>query len=345
MNTRKTRLISLLICCVALPWVTSITFTRTVAARWQKLEPGLDTYQELEFLNFLGLATKNLDLTSMMHKKVPSLSDLDLYLWESDPQPIFMPYNDHILFYESNRNEVKIIQIMRNVLKKGWVSDSENVILDMGINDGYIAALAAAYGYQVVAVDAQPECVRRFAFAKAVNGWHRVKLFNNIVLSERKSMSIPNGICGGGSRFQGEKPNLNTKRGITSDITGSTDVSSTTVDLLVPAERVLLFHLDVEGAELSVLQSASQLLIEKRLVNLIWEFAPHRWAESRDASMNHVLDFMANFLCIDVRSVSLPIKSFPEDDSNIIKDWSAFYEEVEQTRTITDIWCYSRPKE
>ena len=158
---------------------------------------------------FFELAIKGIGRHDLQkHQIVPYLSGLDLYLWDTDPEPIFMPYNDHLTFYDTNLNEQKIIQILRYVLSIENRSNDHLVVLDMGINDGYISALSAAYGYVVVSVDAQPECVRRFAFAKAVNRWKRVKVFNNIVMNEKKRMTIPNGVCGGASRFQGKTPKL-----------------------------------------------------------------------------------------------------------------------------------------
>jgi len=292
----------------------------------------------------MTVATKDLDYHLLQkHEKVPQLANLDLYLWDSDPEPIFMPFNDHITFYETNQNERKIIQILRYVLKTEMPPEVDRVVVDMGINDGYMSSLSAAYGHYVVSVDAQPECVRLFEFARVINGWKNVEVHNKLVLSEPKKMHIPNGVCGGGSRFQGKEPLINTDRGSKSlDITGSTEVSSTTVDLLVPTKTVVFFHLDVEGAELSVLQSASQVLSEKRLIHLVWEFAPHRWAAERDASLALVEKLMSSFTCLDVRSVSLPVESFPENESEVIKDWYTFYEELELKKVITDLWCLHR---
>lgn len=290
---------------------------------------------------FFELAIKHIGHHDLhKHQVVPHLSGLDLYLWDTDPEPIFMPYNDHLTFYETNLNEQKIIHILRYVLSIENRPDVDLVVLDMGINDGYISALSAAYGYVVLSVDAQPECVRRFAFAKAVNRWKKVKVFNNIVMNEEKRMSIPNGVCGGGSRFQGKTPKLDLKRGMVANISGNTQVSSMTIDSIVPTEKVLFFHLDVEGAELSVLESASRLLRQGRLTHLVWEFAPHRWEKTRDGSRNLVSSLMSDFICLDVRDVQMPIKGFPRKDFNVIKDWTLFYDSVEEKRTITDMWCY-----
>jgi FkbM family methyltransferase len=294
-----------------------------------------------EFFGFFELAIKDVSQHDLQkHQLVPRLSGLDLYLWDTDPSPIFMPYNDHLTFYDTNSNEQKIIKILRYVLSIENQPEDEIVVLDMGINDGYISALSAAYGYFVVSVDAQPECVRRFAFAKAVNRWRKVKVLNNIVLNEEKRMLIPNGVCGGGSRFLGKTPNLSVKRGVVANISGNTQVLSTTIDSIVPTQKVLFFHLDVEGAELSVLESASRLLREGRLTHLVWEFAPHRWNKMRDATRNLVSSLMSDFMCLDVRDVQIPITGFPRKNSNIIKDWALFYDSLEEKRTITDIWCY-----
>lgn len=286
--------------------------------------------------------------TSVVHlnqfARVPSLSGLDMYVWETKPKPIYMTYNNHLKWYTTNGNEMKVIFLLRYILTNTSKPADGAVVVDMGINDGYVAALGASYGYSVVAVDAQPECVRRFHLARAYNDWPDVHIYNNIVLSEEKTMMIPNGVCGGGSRFQGEKAVIHSDvHGIKEEgILGETAVKSVLMDDLVPSKTIIYFHLDVEGAELSVLHSALKLLKEKRIINLVWEFAPHRWAAYREQALADVQGFMKDFVCRDLRKMSWPITEDPLRLENVIRNWTLVYKKAEEEKRITDIWCYLR---
>merc|ERR1711935_585692 len=113
------------------------------------------------------------------YSKVPGLESLTFYLWEVDPKPIIMLENSHLKWYEAP-SEKQLIGLQRYLMTKRFVP-GDGIVIDMGINDGYIAALAAVHGYAVVGVDGQPECVRRFLFAKAINGWDKVQVYNNIM--------------------------------------------------------------------------------------------------------------------------------------------------------------------
>ena len=135
-----------------------------------------------------------------------------------------MLYNSHLKWYVENMNEKRLIGLMRYILTTHTPDDG--IVIDLGINDGYISALAASYGYSVVSIDGQPECVRRFHFANAVNGWRDVRIYNNIVMEENKVMEIPNGVCGGGSRYQGKTAEIHAAKGVTNGLAGVTGVQS-----------------------------------------------------------------------------------------------------------------------
>lgn len=56
------------------------------------------------------------------------------------------------------------------------------------------------------------------------------------------------------------------------------DLRSATLTELLPAhDRVALWHLDVEGAELDVLDSAAALFAARRVDRVMLEFVPVRW--------------------------------------------------------------------
>mmetsp|Transcript_7466 Transcript_7466/g.19199 ORF Transcript_7466/g.19199 Transcript_7466/m.19199 type:complete len:377 (-) Transcript_7466:267-1397(-) len=274
-----------------------------------------------------------------LYKEIPGLVDLDLFLWETRPKPVLMLWNSHITWYTTNPTEKRLVAVMRHVLSVEH-TPRDGVVVDLGINDGYIAALAATYSYGVVAIDAQPECVRRFNFASAVNEWGDVRIYNNIVMQERKTLAVPNGVCGGGSRYQGKEAKIIDDKGVKEMFVGSTQVHSVAMDTLIPSEDVVFFHLDVEGAELSVMRSATQLFSRRRVKHIIWEFAPHRWAERRADALREVQRFMAPFTCRHVAELPLQLPSDPLQVGGVIEDWPQFYEKCEAARRITDVWCH-----
>ena len=273
-------------------------------------------------------------LNSISHSNVhrfeaiPGLTNLSFYLWDTDPKPILMLENSHLKWY-SQGSEKEMIELMRSIYKS---VDYQGVVVDMGINDGYIAALAASYGMSVIAVDAQPECVRRFRIAALLNDWKDMRIYNKIMMNEEKILDIPNGVCVGGGRFQNGVKLLG-ERGVRNDAGGVTTVHSAKLDDLVGSATVVLFHLDVEGAELSVLHSAQRMLTEKRLLNLIFEFAPHRWASTRSATRKEVVNLFDGFECRHLDS-----------KKTLIRDWEATYDKTESEKGIIDIWCSLKKK-
>ena len=113
-----------------------------------------------------------------------------------------------------------------------------------------------------------------------------------------------------------------------------TTVTSARLDDLVGDETVLLFHFDVEGAELSVLQSAPRLLAEKRLQHLIFEFAPHRWVDRAEASLAELKTVLGGMECRHLALATEHLAAWP-----VITDWDKIYQEWAAELKIDDIWC------
>ena len=125
--------------------------------------------------------------------------------------------------------------------------------------------------------------------------------------------------------------------GISVKMPGKTVVKSETVDNLIQSERVIFFHLDVEGAEVSALQSAANALRERRIENLVWEFAPHRWRDERNQTLHAINKLMENFACLQITDLDM---DDPWKNEGVrILDWGLKYAEIEIRRGIVDIWC------
>lgn len=266
---------------------------------------------------------------------VPGMDKLSFYLWDAEPKPIIMLENSHIDWYGMMSSEAFMLKIIRNIYKSNSIGDesSPGIVVDMGMNEGYISALGAAYGHDVVAVDAQPECVRRFRIAKALNGWgNKVRVYNNIVSLDDITLSVPNGVCHGTSNFL-SGANIVPGFGAISNVRGSTQVTSVTLDELVGSATVLLFHLDVEGAEPNVLRSGSKLLAEKRLKNIIFEFAPYKYEKMGNKSQT--LDTFGTIF-----NTLLCQRLFTDRQGmERVRNWKKLYDHCKRDETVLDIFC------
>ena len=273
--------------------------------------------RNLELFNTKGLPK---------YSKVPRMIGETFFVWETDPQQIIMMENSHLRWYET-KSEKNVIALQRHLLKSQY-SPKDGIVVDMGINDGYIAALAAAYGYKTVAVDGQPECVRRFLIATRLNSWGKlVTAYNNIVCSKSFVLAVKNGVCGGGSRYlEKENPTANLKpgKGVVVDIDGATNVSTVSLDTLVGLRPVVFFHLDVEGAELEVLLSGKMALQHRQIKNIVWEFAAHRWVKSFTSSLRFVKETFKAFICRDVATIDFQHNPFKSP--KIITNWDSEFE-------------------
>lgn len=230
-----------------------------------------------------------------------------------------------------------------SVLKKN-LAHADAYVMDMGINDGYLSALAVSHGYGVICADAQPECVRNFTFAIALNGWERVEVYNTIIgLDTNVTLEVPNGVCSGSSTYVDGKVGMHGHGiavdgdlGASTDLIGVTKVSSTTVDRMVGSRNILFWHLDVEGSEIDVLKSEEKLLSEKRLQYLQTEFISRHYAKyPREEALKGFLatKVFANFDCVSTFHM---LDSRPKVDGdwvnylrthlNRIVDWPKFFD-------------------
>jgi len=273
------------------------------------------------------------------YAKVPGMTNATFFIWETDPQQIIMLENSHLKWYET-KSERNVIALQRYLLSSVFMPN-DGIVVDMGINDGYIAALAAAYGYNTIGVDGQPECVRRFLIATRLNPWGElISVHNNIVCSKTFVLPVRNGICGGGSRYLengNPEPNLKTNKGAVVEISGTTNVSTIALDTLVSNKPIVFFHLDVEGAELEVLLSAKRALKNRQIKNVVWEFAPHRWIKAYNSSLLAVKDIFKAFTCRDV--AALTFRYNPFKSPLVIDNWDSEFERASTHKRIYDIWC------
>ena len=162
--------------------------------------------------------------------------------------------------------------------------------VDSGANDGLWTLLAAAHGCHVLAVEPQPLCHASLRMALAENGFgpSQVELLNVGLAPSPRSFTLPSNWCSGTTRlradgryerYSGSAP---LRAPPPSDGDGNTTgvrVATARLDELAslradatPQLRIVLWHLDTEGAELPCLQSASRLMRERRIERITLEF-------------------------------------------------------------------------
>lgn len=167
-------------------------------------------------------------------------------------------------------------------------------------------------------------------------------------------MKIPNGVCGGGSRYHEGSVQINRNYGSRTSTfaSGFTMVPSRSMDDLIGEDRtVLIHHLDVEGAELMVLESGQKLLRSGRIKHLLMEFAPHRWESKREESMHQIKTLLGgnHYECQVIQQFRL--REHPKYGNKpgalavewpgppVITDWDAVWDHLAKGRTIGDVYC------
>ena len=230
------------------------------------------------------------------------------------PRPIRMPRSVPVIATVRFllAKELDIFRMTRRVLKH-HCARSGATFVDSGHNEGSWSLMAAAYGCNVLAIDPQPHCgdlLRAAAIESGLTG--RITMRNHVLaVDQGNTTAITNFIvrvdqCHGTSAF---KPG-----GIVTDSTlpgrsairdierrtprsraheaGSSQFATVTpisVDSLL-AKRdgvVELWHLDVEGGEVGVLESAATALRGGQGIRRVMlEFMPWRWANF-NVELNH----------------------------------------------------------
>ena len=229
----------------------------------------------------------------LSYRHVPEVSwNTSLRLVTTNPRPVWLVDSKNArsqLRYQSNaRTERMIRWTLRFLLgERGLCRDAGGEVpplaLDVGANEGMYTLLMAAYGCRVVSWEPQPACMRPLIVSVAVNAFeHSPRLLNKVASSDPTAVFKVHrhGRCRGDHSFKDNIRMSNASKPRTDDVVA---VGSTSVDAAVSAEeadagvrtRIAVLHIDVEGAEISVLRSA---LTHIPLVdNLFVEVNVGRW--------------------------------------------------------------------
>ena len=165
------------------------------------------------------------------------------------------------------------------------------VFVDSGANEGMWSVLAGALGCHVIAVEPQPRCRQWLHVSLALNplAESNVHVWGHFLSTDaRTTLSVSPDSCDGGERFStagGDGATASYHDGAkTQPATPRVRITSRRLDasefLEENAEaRVVLWHLDTEGAEVPVLRSAADLFERQQIDRVVFEMTPRVWAQ------------------------------------------------------------------
>ena len=205
---------------------------------------------------------------------------------ESLPRTIWAPDLPHV------RSQVAWVQNMEQQMLQAFLTvfgtecrRPDAIFVDSGANDGLWTLLAAAFGCHVVAIEPQPLCHAALRHAVARNAFSadQIELHLLALSPTPRRYDMPTFWCkgttqlhdGGTYRAIGGMSVRSPGRrraNFTAPMGGPGRLVNTSrLDSLVPRGRIVMWHLDTEGAELSCMLSASRLFEERRIDRVAFE--------------------------------------------------------------------------
>jgi FkbM family methyltransferase len=173
------------------------------------------------------------------------------------------------------------------------------LFVDSGANDGIWSLMAAQSGCTAVAIEPQLLCMQHIAAAARENGGLAIRAHQNMLGIRNFTARVRTDQCIGTRQFldSGKVGDAYNVGGTDSeDPCLLQEVPSARLDDLVGgSERIALWHVDTEGAEKLVLESALRLFAEQRIDRVILEWEPERVARY-GMSLEDADTFMAGLL-------------------------------------------------
>lgn len=201
-----------------------------------------------------------------------------------------------------------------------------DVVFDVGMNLGFYSLLALAHGYLVHAFEMQGIC---HAFASGAAGIdeknQNLVLHHNIASVDNIEVKVSNeiGRCLTGTYSEKSEQWFSPRKKAVFDIVKSLSIDRVISDCAVP--RVIFMKVDVDGAEIKVLESARKSLI---LGKFIWLFVevntPLEWAKVGTQKKDGILfwDWLAEEIFPFVYSAHPSFNTWLKDGvcPNLIED-------------------------
>lgn len=215
-----------------------------------------------------------------------TLSPVRVHRWswtteQQSPMSFYLPNNKDVkIVSEGQRGEAFVKRVASLACSE---CTRDDVILDVGANEGFYAMLGAAHGCGVFAFDLQEGCAAPFESARA----HNARVLDRIAFDATRVRFVSRplglgaplmlpaapGVCGPMVRFKaGHAANNQTSTRRVVPLGGSALTS------LIASYRpasVALVKVDVEGAELTVLDTLQPLL--SAIQHLVVEVTPELW--------------------------------------------------------------------
>ncbi len=186
----------------------------------------------------------------------------NIYPKENVHRPFYLFYQPTVPYLFSSESQV--IRHFGQVLKKCRERKGQ-IILDMGMNEGFFSLLSAASSCTVFGFEPQPGCISKIIPSVSRNDLPGVlQVINAGVGSRQKGLmkSSPNA-CDPGKSF--------TKKYAKKEQSSDVLVNMVALDVLFPTQEIALLHIDVEGFEPVIMTGAKNMLLEGRVKNLIYE--------------------------------------------------------------------------
>jgi FkbM family methyltransferase len=175
------------------------------------------------------------------------------------------------------------------------------VVVDVGAHIGYYTLIAAKHARKVFAFEPFPENARRLRKNIGING------FRNIVVEEKAVSSTAKPI-----RVDFENKEMT--------------VSSVTLDEYFDGQRIDMIKIDVDGAELEVLEGAKQVLETNENIKVLMELNITE-LKNKEPALTHMLEYLkaAGFRFFSLNEQDMPDGNPKETTSEEILSWEHRY--------------------
>ena len=178
--------------------------------------------------------------------------------------------------------------VLSSECRRRGSGDSPGVFVDSGANEGMWSLMGSLYGCHVISVEPQPFCQRRLLQSMPLNPFRtgRIDLWNHFLSTDKgATLMVPNTTCKGDAQFSSVSLSSHGSHdGWFSDepTPPMVPIRAKRLDSSFhlrsdPRPSIVLWHLDVEGAELIALRSAAELLARMQVERIVFEMTPQLW--------------------------------------------------------------------
>jgi len=260
--------------------------------------------------------------------------------------PIVLKKEDTLAWLREGKSELKIQQIIRNILASTPKSKSSDdattatrkIVINVGAHECFFCVIFALNGYRVYAVEPLPKCVTGIQETFSLypqDVVDRVSLYNNYVSDYFFEIETPANLCSG--KFSMARDDMGLDRSPKTKV-GAIRLSEIVIDPGV----IDFLAIDTEGAEIPVLSSARPIFRNRIVNNIVFEYTP-MWYRTR---MNHSLESAVRLLeeiislqryrCYLLRDFSGSVANTSQIDIRTLfqEDWS-----TNSTHGQSDIYC------